>query len=554
MRAATCSAGLLALLCHLPLAHAATFILVNRDAAGSGLNEATVAAPVGGNPGKTLGEQRRIVYQFALDMYGALLESAVPIRVQASFASLGGNILGHASPISDFRDFEHAPVANTRYGSALADALRGVDNAPGEDDIFSEFTTDIDAAGAGTGWYYGLDGRTPIGQTNFLDVVTHEIGHGLGFTGDKSTARAKNYAGLVYDRFVRSPGGADWIAMSNAQRGAALTSDNLVWSGPHVTAEAPLKLAPAPALRITAPAAVAGYSQVGAADYGPPASAAAFTGTVVQATYKDASGTLQTDGCQPITNAAAVLHQIALIDRGNCNFSLKSFYAQQAGAVALIVTNSKSAPPGPMAAGDGNIARQVTIPTVLTSQAVAIGLRANLPGLSAGGVGPFPDRRLGGLVADGADPAGSPVRHTKIYAPSPVEGGSSFSHFDVSVTPSALMAPSNSSTVIAQADLDLTPALFMDIGWTVNRGNLSLLDCNTVVPISSPGGLIPGANAITNLKLCARTSASVGDYLDCTGRYVQSRLEAKLFKPAQAQSLKMCLVGSKAEAQFAAWH
>jgi hypothetical protein len=116
------------------------------------------------------------------------------------------------------------------------------------------------------------------------------------------------------------------------------------------------------------------------------------------------------------------------------------------------------------------------------------------------------------------------------------------------------MAPSASATVIAQADLDLTPALFMDIGWSVNRGPLSLLDCATNVPISSAGGLIPGANALTNLKLCAKTSATVGDYRDCTGRYVQSRLEAKLFKPAQAQSLKMCLVGSKADAQFAAWH
>lgn len=557
MKKLACYASLLAILGAMPTVHAADFVLVNQDAPGTGLNDLTAATPVGGNPGQTLGEQRRLVYQFALEMYGALLNSAVPVRVQASFASLGknsagNNILGQAGPTSSYKNFANAPLPDTVYNVALANALRGAKNNLGQDDISSQFTTDIDIGGQG--WYYGLDGRTPKGQTNFLDVVTHEIGHGLGFTGDNAASRAVGSPSRVYNRYIRTAGGLDWSAMNLAQRTAAQTSDNLVWSGPQVTAEVPLKLQPEIALHISAPAAAAGDNPFATADFGSAASNAAFTGNLVQATYTDAGNVIHSDGCLPITNGAALAGRIALIDRGVCNFSQKTLYAQQAGAVAVIIASNKPDALAPMAAGDANVAAQITIPTVLVTQALGNQLKANLQGLAAAGIGPYADRRLAAVLTDGVDANGQAVRRVKLYAPPGFLPGSTISHFDQLTVPTALMAPSASATVIAQADLDLTPALFMDIGWSVNRGPLSLLDCSTNVPVSSPGGLIPGANAMTNLKLCAKTSASVVDYRDCTGRYIQSRLEAKLFKPAQAQSLKMCLVGSKADAQYNAWH
>ncbi|AMP14282.1 PA domain-containing protein [Collimonas pratensis] len=557
MKKLVCYAGFLALLGAMPTVHAADFILVNQDAPGAGLNDLTAAAPVGGNPGMTLGEQRRLVYQFALEMYGSLLNSAVPVRVRASFASLGknaagNNILGQAGPTSSYMNFFNRPLPDTVYNVALANALSGAKINVGEDDINSQFTTDIDVGGQG--WYYGLDGRTPKGQTNFLDVVTHEIGHGLGFTGDNAASRAVGSPSRIYNRYIRTADGLDWSAMNLAQRNAAQISDKLVWSGPQVTAEVPLKLQPELALHISAPAAAVGDNPFATADFGSAASSTAFTGNLVQATYADTGNVIHTDGCLPITNGAALAGRIALIDRGVCNFSQKTLYAQQAGAVAVIIASNKPDALAPMAAGDANVAAQITIPTVLVTQALGNQLKANLQGLVAGGIGPYADHRLAAVLTDGVDAAGHAMRHVKLYAPPGFLPGSSVSHFDQLTVPTALMAPSASATVIAQADLDLTPALFMDIGWTVNRGNLNLLDCATSVPVSSPGGLIPGANAMTNLKLCAKTSATVGDYRDCTGRYIQSRLEAKLFKPAQAQSLKMCLVGSKADAQYAAWH
>ncbi|HYQ96025.1 MAG TPA: hypothetical protein VER38_03355, partial [Candidatus Eisenbacteria bacterium] len=56
-------------------AHAATLTIVNGDAAGEGFNDPTSAAPVGGNPGTTVGAQRLFVFQRAAAIWGSLLKS-----------------------------------------------------------------------------------------------------------------------------------------------------------------------------------------------------------------------------------------------------------------------------------------------------------------------------------------------------------------------------------------------------------------------------------------------------------------------------------------------
>src|SRR3546814_7545225 len=83
-------------------------------------------------------------------------------------------------------------VADTWYSSALADALSGEDLQPGFIDINSQFSSDFS-------FYLGLDGNTPAGQVNFLDVVMHEFGHGLGFQNFENEANGTFLAG-VQDR------------------------------------------------------------------------------------------------------------------------------------------------------------------------------------------------------------------------------------------------------------------------------------------------------------------------------------------------------------------
>src|SRR6266446_1587580 len=69
-------------------ATAAQIIIVNLDAPGEGLNDPTPAAPVGGNPGTTVGQQRLNVLEHAAHFWGDRLASSVPIRVGARFDSL----------------------------------------------------------------------------------------------------------------------------------------------------------------------------------------------------------------------------------------------------------------------------------------------------------------------------------------------------------------------------------------------------------------------------------------------------------------------------------
>ncbi|MBK9379016.1 MAG: T9SS type A sorting domain-containing protein [Saprospiraceae bacterium] len=73
----------------------------------------------------------------------------------------------------------------------------------------------------------------------------------------------------------------------------------------------------------------------------------------------------------PITNGAAISGNIALIDRGNCNFDEKCLNAQIAGAIMVIVMNSNSAtlggPAFAMGVATQAIADQITIPCVMVS-------------------------------------------------------------------------------------------------------------------------------------------------------------------------------------------
>src|SRR5580765_8043726 len=121
----------------------AQFVIVNINAAGVGFNDPTPAAPVGGNTGTTLGQQRLIAFQHAAEIWSARLDSNVPIRIRAQFISLGAGVLGSAGPVSVVRDFPNAPLPGTWYHVALANALAGVDLLPANDDINANFSTNF---------------------------------------------------------------------------------------------------------------------------------------------------------------------------------------------------------------------------------------------------------------------------------------------------------------------------------------------------------------------------------------------------------------------------
>ena len=63
---------------------AATITIVNVNAPGVGFNDPTPAAPVGGNPGTTVGDQRLNAFTHAAGIWGGTLDSSVEIFIQAA--------------------------------------------------------------------------------------------------------------------------------------------------------------------------------------------------------------------------------------------------------------------------------------------------------------------------------------------------------------------------------------------------------------------------------------------------------------------------------------
>ena len=131
--------------------------------------------------------EAKTAFQYAIDVWSVLIESPVPIRIEASWTALDFGILGSAGPDALHADFEFG-VAGTWYPAALANSLAGEDLSAEYVDIVANFNSDFSS------WYFGLDGATPAGTIDFVTVVMHEIGHGLGFFG---TMDVDNGAGIA---------------------------------------------------------------------------------------------------------------------------------------------------------------------------------------------------------------------------------------------------------------------------------------------------------------------------------------------------------------------
>lgn len=111
-----------------------------------------------------------------------------------------------------------------------------------------------------------------------------------------------------------------------------------------------------------------------------------LSSTYVQAeaawAYDDGTynGTLGAAGdsacCGPAVNAAELNGKIAFIYRGGCNFSLKAYQAQAAGAVGCVIVNNEAGNLINMLGGDS--ATAVTIPTVFVSDATGATLRDSI--------------------------------------------------------------------------------------------------------------------------------------------------------------------------------
>jgi hypothetical protein len=521
----------------------ATIVVVPVDGAGEGFNDPTPAAPVGGNFGTTLGEQRLIAFQHAANLWGAMIDSNVTIFVTAAFNPLGANVLGAAGTTFVFANFGGAPgfpgaeFANTWYHAALADKRAGGELNPGFADINAQFSSQFN-------FYLGLDNNHGA-QVDLIAVVLHELGHGLGFANFVNETTGANFAGLtdIYSQYTRdTTNGFKWADLvTDAQRQAsALRVDKIVWDGPAVSAAVPHVLSfGRPEMNVLAPAAIADAFRVGTASFGPSIATSPVAGDVVLVDDGNAADGSVTNGCTPLVNAAQVAGRIALVDRGACTFVLKALNAQAAGAIGVIVANNAAQDPPP---GLGGTDPTVVIPAVMISIGTGAAIKAQLAAAQTVSVTIGVDL----TQRAGADPSDL----AQLYATNPVQPGSSLSHFDNIAFRNQLMEPAINPDLTHELipPFDMTIPQMRDVGWFVD-GNLDGTPDLTLtfgrctsnaLDVQLPNGAMLSDQARVWYRDCAIGAKNHGQFVSCVAHVTDAARTSGLISGAQKGAVQQC--------------
>ena len=125
-------------------------------------------------------------------------------------------------------------------------------------------------------------------------------------------------------------------------------------------------------LDVNSPASIAGDYDMVVGSFGP--STFNVTGDLV--IVDDGSGA-PSEGCGTLTNGSSINGNIAVVDRGNCEFGTKCLNAQNEGAIAVIVCNNVAG--ASITMGPGVDGASVTIPSIMISQADCAAIRVEIP-------------------------------------------------------------------------------------------------------------------------------------------------------------------------------
>lgn len=124
-------------------------------------------------------QDARTAFEYAMTIWESHITSSIPIKIEANWIALEGSTLGSAGPTLIY------PIDNVWYPIAQASAMEGEDLLSGNQ-FGVEYDIVVNMNSTFGAWYYETDANTPGGFIDFVTVVIHEIGHGLGFTGSMS--------------------------------------------------------------------------------------------------------------------------------------------------------------------------------------------------------------------------------------------------------------------------------------------------------------------------------------------------------------------------------
>ena len=288
-----------------------------------------------------------------------------------------------ASPFGwhDTNGIAGAEYTVTRGNNVHAYADRDANNSPdagsdpdGTSSLIFDFPLALDQVPAAS---------QPAFVTNlfYWNNIVHDVTHNYGFNEAAGNFQVNNYGkgGLGNDD-VRAEA-QDGSGKNNANFGTGADG-----SRPRMQMFEWRTALPNP-LTVHEPSPIAGVYDAPQAGFGEALATAtgSLSGPVVY--INDGTGVSPNDGCEPFSVPAG---SIPMMDRGNCNFTVKVKNAQNAGATLAIVVNNIDGPPTAMGGSDNS----VTIPSVMISLADGALFKANLPltATVADGSGGAPDR------------------------------------------------------------------------------------------------------------------------------------------------------------------
>ena len=204
----------------------------------------------------------------------------------------------------------------------------------------------------------------------YWNNIMHDLWYQYGFDEVSGNFQENNYGkGGIGGDYVFADA-QDGVGTNNANFSADVDGTNprmqmYLWNGGGSTVT----------FNVNSPAGLVGTYTANPAIFGP--NSYNVTGDLV---IVDANVGVPSQGCGTLNNATDVNGNIAVIDRGDCEFGTKVLEAQNAGAIAAIICNNTSGtfnmPPG---VDGGN----VTIPAVMVSQGDCANIRTFIPGVNA---------------------------------------------------------------------------------------------------------------------------------------------------------------------------
>ncbi len=213
----------------------------------------------------------------------------------------------------------------------------------------------------------------------YWNNVIHDVWYQYGFDEASGNFQSNNYGnGGIAGDYVFAEGldggGTNNANFGTGADGSSARMQMFIWTNQNL----PPAVGDPAVLVVTAPMDQAGDYEMTPGGFGgafPTPPAAPISGSVVL--VDDGTGTTS-DACEGIINGADIDGNIAMIDRGDCEFGFKCLAAQNEGAIAVIICNNVAGATIPMA--PGAVGDQVTIPVTMATMADCTNFKMALPG------------------------------------------------------------------------------------------------------------------------------------------------------------------------------